>query len=261
MDKALITIITVCYNASKTIVDTMESVLIQSYKNIEYIIIDGNSTDNTVELISSYIERFRHEGITVKWKSEKDNGIQDAYNKAMRMATGEWYIFINSGDQFYTLDVLKNFLSKLGSVDADIVYGDIMLSDVMTGKMKKHIYKDILDLKFFLKNTICHQSIFFRNTMFKLYGEYDTEYRIASDFDRLFVFFINGAKYFHIDEVISIFVNDGVSSLSYKKSNLERIAIIKKRMGKISFFNILTHYYFMLKCYIYNVKNLIVHKK
>lgn len=260
MKKPLITVITVCYNAEKTIIETINSVLNQTYDNIEYVIVDGGSKDKTIESIKSYIGKFENKGIKISWKSEKDKGIQDAYNKAMKMATGEWFVFINSGDRLYTLEALKNFVVKIGDRDVDVVYGDIMLVDVHTGTITRRSYKDNIDLKFFMRTTICHQTIFFKKKMFELHGEYALEYKIAADFDRLLVFFLKGGKYYHIDEVIAVFVNDGVSSLNYKNTYLERIEIIKARMGKISLYYYIFHLLFILKTYILNLWRIILHK-
>ena len=101
MDAPIISVITVCYNVASTIEKTMLSVLNQTYKNLEYIIIDGNSTDGTVDIIKKYAERLTF------WISEPDKGIYDAMNKGIVKATGKFLIFMNAGDQFLNEKVLS----------------------------------------------------------------------------------------------------------------------------------------------------------
>ena len=105
----LISIITVCFNSSKTIRQTIESVLNQTYTNIEYILVDGKSTDNTVAIIEEYAPQFTAKGIVYRWVSEPDAGIYDAMNKGIKLATGEWIGIINS-DDWYELDACENML-------------------------------------------------------------------------------------------------------------------------------------------------------
>lgn len=233
MINPLITVITVCYNAENTIVETLNNILDQDYDNLEMVLIDGNSTDKTMKLVEKNIYKFNEKGINIIWKSERDNGIQDAYNKAMKIAHGEWLIFINSGDKINSTDVFKIFAKQIASNDAEVVYGDIMLQDYRSGETHKRSYAEKLDLNFFMKTTLCHQAVFFKKRLFDCYGEYDLSFKIASDFDRLLVFYLRGARFSRIPIVVGFFVNDGVSSTSYKKMYMERMAIISKRVGNI----------------------------
>lgn len=115
-NKPKITVITVVFNAKDQIEDTIKSVINQTYPNIEYIVLDGGSTDGTVEIIKQY------DGKITLWKSEPDKGIYDAMNKGIDLATGDWINFMNAGDYFYTPDVLEKVFDD-GKVDADFVYG------------------------------------------------------------------------------------------------------------------------------------------
>ena len=117
--KPKISIITVCYNAVELIEKTIQSVLSQSYDNIEYIIIDGKSTDGTVEVIQRYAGRLAH------WSSEPDGGIFDAMNKGLGLATGEWVNFMNAGDWFYDDDVVAQIVEKIDS-KLTIIYGNTL---------------------------------------------------------------------------------------------------------------------------------------
>lgn len=118
MCKPKITVVTITYNAEKVLENTILSVVNQTYENIEYIIIDGASTDGTIDIIKKYQSRIN------LWKSEPDNGIYDAMNKGIKLATGDWINFINAGDKYNNDSVLSNFISKIDS-STIIAYGDI----------------------------------------------------------------------------------------------------------------------------------------
>ena len=113
-----ISVVTVCFNSVSTLERTMLSVLNQTYPNIEYIIIDGGSTDGTVDIIKKYVDKLAY------WVSEPDKGVYDAMNKGVLLATGDYTIFMNSGDRFYNNDVLAKF-SCVEFMDADLIYGPV----------------------------------------------------------------------------------------------------------------------------------------
>ena len=116
-----VSIITVSYNSSKTIKETIESVLNQSYQNFEYILVDGNSTDGTVEIIKSYEQKFKEKGIAFKWKSEDDTGIYDAWNKGVKMADGTWIAFLGS-DDVYELDAIQCYYDYIDKNNEELNY-------------------------------------------------------------------------------------------------------------------------------------------
>ena len=121
-----ISIITVCFNSSKTICDTIDSVLKQNYKNIEYILVDGNSKDNTVEIIKKYETIFRKNGMDYIWVSEVDNGIYDAINKGIKMATGDIIGILNSDDLFYDSNTITDVYEIFREDDdIDAIYGNM----------------------------------------------------------------------------------------------------------------------------------------
>jgi len=122
--KPLVSIVTVCYNSEKTIRDTIESVLNQTYRNIEYILVDGASKDSTVDIIKSYEEKFREKGISYKWISEPDTGIYNAMNKGIDMASGEWCYFLGSDDILFDKNVILSITNELLDVNC-IYYGEV----------------------------------------------------------------------------------------------------------------------------------------
>ena len=124
----LISIVTVSFNSEKTIRQTIESVLNQTYTNIEYNIVDGASTDKTVEIATQYKDDFEAKGIKYIITSEKDKGIYDAMNKGMDRATGSWIIFMNAGDTFCDNEVIKNIFGYNDLSDYSVIYGDCYVS-------------------------------------------------------------------------------------------------------------------------------------
>ena len=151
-----ITVVTVSYNAKDLISRTIQSVINQTYKNLEYIIIDGGSNDGTIDIIKSYASR-----ITC-WISEKDNGIYDAMNKGINMAHNEWIIFMNCGDFFYANEVLED-VSRFLNDNVDIVYGNSLI--------KVNATKFVVlpeDLRMISKHLpFCHQCVFTRTELIK----------------------------------------------------------------------------------------------
>ena len=151
-----ITIITVCYNAQTYIERTILSVINQSYSNIEYLVIDGNSIDCTLQIVRKYEDKI------TKIISEPDKGIYDAMNKGLQMATGDWVNFMNAGDSFYSKDILAKVFCQ-DYPDKSVIWGDTML---IRNGIKQGIFKTTpfynYKLPFRTGKGICHQSMFFR---------------------------------------------------------------------------------------------------
>lgn len=124
--KMLISIVTVCFNSEKTIRKTIESVLNQTYKNIEYIIVDGLSKDNTLSIVEEYSNAFKEKGITYKMISEKDNGIYDAMNKGIKLATGKFIALLNS-DDWYESNAVETVVKTYEEEPFDMFYADIRI--------------------------------------------------------------------------------------------------------------------------------------
>jgi glycosyltransferase involved in cell wall biosynthesis len=216
----LITIITVVYNAASTLEQTILSVINQTYKNIEYIIIDGGSTDGTVDIIKIYENRL------VYWVSEPDNGIYDAMNKGITHSTGEWVNFMNSGDTFYANTVLYEFNNFIyPDLGIDILYGDACLNNKVIRK-----YPEKVNSLFFLMGwMICHQAMFVRRELF-LMKLFDGQYKITADMDWLISIIKNKIQLKHIPIVVcnyDIFGCSSDSSIFLKESMM----IVKNHYG------------------------------
>lgn len=170
-----ITVITVCYNAQDCIEATIESVLKQTYTNIEYIIKDGNSNDSTNEIIKKYLSDTR-----IRYVSTSDTGLYDAMNYATDLATGDYVIFMNAGDVFYSINTVEAVENELHSLD-EIIYGDVLRRYKDTSLTESYYKKSILKM-ILCGKMMSHQSIFIRTDIMKKY-RYDTSYSITADFD------------------------------------------------------------------------------
>lgn len=177
MKNVKFSVITVCYNGAKEIEKTLESVLNQTVSPFEYIIIDGESTDNTLEIVSNYRDEFEKKGIRLIVKSEKDQGLYYAMNKGIDVASGDFVSFINVGD-WYELDAIKNVCDLYENQEFDMTYGGIhyiKADGKMFNKMSK---KDI----FVTSRHWNHPSMFLKREFYEKY-HFDTSYKIFADFD------------------------------------------------------------------------------
>lgn len=179
-----ISLITVTYNSGKTLADTIQSVLSQSYTNIEYIIIDGLSQDNTIDVIKKYELDF--EG-RMMWISEKDRGLYDAMNKGIKMATGDVVGILNSDDFYTSDDVLERVASELQNPDIDAVYGDVhFVKDSDLHKCVRYYSSKIFQRSLMRLGFMpAHPSFYLRREYFEELGLYQTDYKIAADFEFL----------------------------------------------------------------------------
>ena len=173
-----VSIITVCYNSGATIEHTIKSVLMQSYKNIEYIIVDGNSADNTKAIINKYT------GSIAIFISEPDNGLFDAMNKGIYAATGDIIGFLNSDDYYKDDLVLEKVIQKFTG-NSDAVYGDIVYVDKNdTSKIKRYWHSgNFSRYKMKLGWMPPHPSFFLRNHIYKKYGTFNTDFKISADYE------------------------------------------------------------------------------
>ena len=198
-----VSIITVAYNSAATIEETIKSVLSQTYKQIEYIIVDGLSCDATRDIILAYEPKFQGR---MKWVSEKDGGIYDAMNKGIRMATGDVVGILNSDDFFTSQDVVERFATAFEETGTDAVYGDIhFIRDGEPGKCVRY-YSSRRFSPGWLRFGVmpAHPSFYVRREVYERAGYYKTDYRIGSDYEmmvRLFYKQCIRARYLPMDFV------------------------------------------------------------
>lgn len=217
-----VSIITATYNSAATLEDTIKSVLQQTYSNIEYIIIDGASKDNTLDIVKQYEPQF---GERLKWLSENDSGIYDAMNKGIKMATGEIVGILNSDDYFTSPDVIERMVATFDDQSLDAVYGDIhFIRDEKPEKCVRY-YSSKRFRPFWLRFGFmpAHPSFYCRKEVFEKAGLYKTDYKIGSDYEmmvRLFMVHKIRAKYLPIDFVT---MRTGGASTRNVKSRLQLI--------------------------------------
>lgn len=161
-------IITVTYNAGKSLKNTLDSIRIQKFKDYELILIDGKSTDDTLEIIHA------NKDIISSFISEKDKGIYDAMNKGIKLANGEFCVFLNSGDMFYNETVLMDVSSVIEQFSQYDIY--LGYADYTKGKDIKTVHPNISKLPY----VFCHQAMFFRTEVIKL-NNYDVNYKLSGD--------------------------------------------------------------------------------
>lgn len=212
-----ISVVTVCYNAVDLIEDTICSVLKQSYSDIEYIIIDGGSTDGTIDTITKYEERIE------KWISEPDKGIYDAMNKGINASSGDYIIFLNVGDAFCTSHIIQNVVNHLlnDQKGHDIVYGDMIYKYAFGNKYvsSKPLNKIRYDMVF------SHQSVFVRTEIMKE-RKFNLHYKLAADYDFLLWAYFSGFSFGRMDIPVSIVdATGGATNNNFVKSRRESFEI------------------------------------
>lgn len=223
MTKYKFSIITVCFNSDETIEETIKSMINQDINDYEYIIIDGGSTDKTLEIVKRYEDKFNN----IKWISEKDDGIYNAMNKGLSMCTGELIGFLNS-DDYYENNILKKVYEDFKKVDADIIYGSSRL--IYTNGNNKIIRAE-KPIENITRNTLkkgmgfIHQSCFVKKEVFDSIGQFDEKFKTAADWDFIIRAFNSNFKFFKTNYIISYFSKDGVSSKCHIK---ERNSVRKK---------------------------------
>jgi len=204
-----ISVISINFNNAEGLRKTIESVVNQTFNDFEYIIIDGGSSDESVAVIKNYASRIPH----YVWISEPDSGIYNAMNKGIVRATGDYCLFLNSGDCLAAPDVLQQIA---GDLDEEIVYGDVYKCWRNRKSVKRH--PDVLTFSHLLFNTICHQAVFFRRSLFsdRLYNEH---FKVMADWEFLLIAICkNQCSYKHVALVIAVYDMYGVSSESETKA-------------------------------------------
>ena len=232
MDEPLISIITVVYNAEQTLEDSIKSVLRQNTKLIEYWIIDGGSTDGSIDIIRKY------EHNLTGWISEPDKGIYDAMNKGLDRVTGKWVYFLGGDDMLgeNIITTVSTYLDPaLSAVYGDIIYdtGDIMHSRLWYGTL--------------IQNTLHHQATFYNRSLFKVF-RYNTAYRVISDYELNLQIYLQNRTTLFIPYIIAMCGSTGTSSvLSSVEVNDLRGKYIKNKALNYILNTLLESYYFYFK--------------
>lgn len=220
--KPLVTVITVCFNSEKTIERTIRSVLHQTYDNLEYIIIDGLSVDNTMNIIQKYADEF---GNRLKVISEKDQGIYDAMNKGIKMASGELIGILNS-DDYYEFDAVEKIVSHYNGYKYSVLYG--LMRKVKDGK------EDSIGLNHFgelSKKMIPHPTCFVSKTIYDEFGCFDLKYKVCADYE--FMLRLKEKEQVVFNEIVEVITNFSIGGASYSYDCLKETLKIRYRYGAI----------------------------
>ncbi|MGO4707972.1 glycosyltransferase family 2 protein [Chryseobacterium sp. 2TAF14] len=218
-----LSIITINYNNAKGLERTLKSIINQNSKNFEYVVVDGNSTDESKDIIE------KNKNYINKWISEPDSGVYNAMNKGIGMASGDYLLFLNSGDKLADENVIAKVLPLLEN-NSDIIYGNLIYSLNETPQTLFVPSKNI-DFTYFLNSFLPHPSSFIKKSLFQKIGLYNEKFKIISDWEFfLRAIIVNKASYFHIDTVISDFDNSGISSNSENEKLIynEKQAVYKE---------------------------------
>lgn len=212
MPLPILSIITVNLNNKKGLLNTIKSVNSQSYKDFEWIIIDGGSTDGSKEIIEKYQDRFSF------WCSEPDKGVYNAMNKGIIHSKGEWVQFLNSGDCLFDANTLKNVFSMWHN--SDILYGNAIVE--INGEKVFRSYPKELSLSYIIDHPINHQASFYKRC---LYQEkmFDEENTVISDYIYLLELALKGKKFEYVDMIIATTEEGGLSSRSMGVDNSSKV--------------------------------------
>lgn len=217
-----ISIVTIVLNGRDVLEKTISSVICQTYDDIQYIVIDGASTDGTLEVIKQY-----EKNIDI-WISENDSGIYDAMNKGFERSKGEWVLFLNAGDFLVNKNVVSDvvkFINKQG-IEADLIYGD------------KHTYGKVVKATAIKDSLLrggffaCHQSMFFRQD-----NRYNTRFKIFGDFELISRMYTSGKKFLYVNFPISDYDENGISSKISYRTRIEKLYCLVRYFGMAGLYN------------------------
>lgn len=238
-----LSVITVTYNAGKTLERTLKSVREQTYPYVEHIIVDGKSKDNTVALIQLY------ENPKLKWISEPDSGLYDAMNKAVTMATGDYLCFLNAGDMFFLAETVEKMMNSFQPSSApDILYGETAIVDNNGTflRMRRLKAPETLSWESFKQGMlVCHQAFIVKRTLFE---PYDLNYRFSADVDWCIRLMKKSRRIHNTHLTLINYLDEGVTTANRKASLKERYRIMVKYYGQVSTF--LHHVWFVVRAIV-----------
>jgi len=240
-----LSVITVVFNNVKDIERTILSVLEQRYDHIEYIVIDGGSTDGTVDIISNYQHRIS------KWISEPDNGIYNAMNKGLNLASGDYVLFMNSGDEIYSIDTVQKVFES--APNADIYYGETEMYDEnweSLGKRRHQAPEKFTWRSFKYGMNISHQAIYIRRSITEPYDEY---YKLSADIDWILKAARKARTIVNTHQYVAKYLVGGMSKKRHLESLKERFEIFTEYYGFTA--NLFNHGVIAAKLGWYYLKN------
>lgn len=242
--KPRFSIITITFNASAVIEPTLQSVAVQTYKNYEYLLIDGASTDDTVAKAVAQGINFSH------IVSEPDKGLYDAMNKGIALATGDYLCFLNAGDALYAPDTLERMVSALEGLNElpEVLYGETAEVDEARCfvRMRRLKAPEVLTWKSFKQGMlVCHQAFFVRRDKAL---PYDLKYRFSADVDWCIRVMKSSKKLLNTNIIIVNYLQNGLSLQNHRASLLERFNIMCKHYGVIS--TVFNHLWFVVRAII-----------
>ena len=243
MNKPLFSIITICYNAEATLEKTIQSVLAQTYPNVEYIVVDGASKDNTLAIINRYRPQLG------KVVSEPDKGLYDAMNKGIGLATGDYLCFLNAGDTFFSANTLQEMVATLpADKQPDVIYGETALVDAegQFVRMRRLQTPEVLTWRSFRQGMlVCHRAFFARRELVPLY---DLQYRFSADFDWCIRIMKQSHLLHNTHLTLVNYLDEGLTTRNQKASLKERFRIMAKHYGLFS--TLLHHLWFVFRAII-----------
>ena len=217
-----LSLITINYNNLDGLRKTINSVEDQTFKDFEWIVIDGGSTDGSRELLKQHSSHFAY------WVSEPDRGIYNAMNKGMDQAKGDYLLFLNSGDWFYNNTSLERCLAH--DFNADVMYGDCVFH--YTDHDVKHRYPSILTFEFLYRSSLAHCCSFIKREALAK-EHYNEDYKIVSDLEFWVKLAFFGGSFCHIDEFVSVFDTTGVSSTNHELDHAERKHMLSRNIPEM----------------------------
>ena len=229
-----ISVVTVCYNAIATLPETFDSLDRQEYRDFEWVVVDGGSTDGTVAWLS------QRQSKIVAFLSEADKGIYDAMNKAVSMAKGDWVFFLNADDRFIDAQVLKDVAFELRNAPGTvgIVYGDARYTNGSRVWPRSFAWVNSRNLVY---GDLCHQVVFARRSLFRTVGPFDLTLRFNADFDWLLRVVQSGHQLRHVAREIVLFYKGGAHVQAADECERERFTVrhryrhpLRWRMGNLA---------------------------
>ncbi|MCB9285472.1 MAG: glycosyltransferase [Lewinellaceae bacterium] len=241
MEKPSVSIVTVVFNARDLLEGTMRSVFAQTYPNIEYIVIDGGSTDGTAELIRTHSSRIAH------WVSEPDRGLYDAMNKGLHKATGDFVWFLNAGDELFSSETVERVLA-FGTPQTDILYGEIMLVDGQRRHLgtRSELTAQKLPSRLTWKSlrlgmVVCHQAILVRRSIAPDF----IENNLTADVDWVICALRQSRETVHTHLILAEYLQGGLSKKRHRRSLTDRYKVLRKHYGFLE--NLFAHFLILIR--------------